>query len=268
VTDISVTGFKSTDGMKTLINIVFIISFCHCYTQSQVLVHYKVADNAYILNEEELKKAPEGIRFAVVNSQKIYPHLVYTLMIKNKTESYFKNANEIIPQIGHLSEKLSEMIYNIALKNISQGNYYTNLSDSLIVKEVSLQNQKFLINYSTQKYQWQLKNDFKMINDFKCFKATADVTFSNGVKTSLMKVTAWYAPGIPISLGPKGYAGLPGLILELQEDGIGIYASKIELNPQEFKIPIPTKGKRITEKQYNELQKEMFDKTLELHGGR
>jgi GLPGLI family protein len=77
-------------------------------------------------------------------------------------------------------------------------------------------------------------------------------------------VTAWYTPQIPISNGPGEYAGLPGLILELNFYRTTILCSKIVMNPKESdEIKAPTKGKEVSREEYNKIVKE---KTDELRG--
>lgn len=104
--------------------------------------------------------------------------------------------------------------------------------------------------------KWQLHNETKMIGDYKCYKATSKLIRDNG-KAGIFEfpIIAWYTPSIPITFGPLGYGGLPGLILELQERNIVYGATKISLN-QKFtkkksKLTKPKDGKRITSEELN-----------------
>lgn len=82
-------------------------------------------------------------------------------------------------------------------------------------------------------------------------------------------VTAWYTPQIPVANGPGEYAGLPGLILELNVYRTTILCSKIVLNPKESeKIEPPTKGKEVTREEYNKIVKEKMDEMRENFRGR
>ncbi|MDA1144871.1 MAG: GLPGLI family protein [Bacteroidetes bacterium] len=75
-------------------------------------------------------------------------------------------------------------------------------------------------------------------------------------------VTAWYTLEIPISQGPGEYWGLPGLILEVSEGRTAILCSKITINPKEkIAIEAPKKGKKISQKEYQET---MTKKALEM----
>lgn len=85
-------------------------------------------------------------------------------------------------------------------------------------------------------------------------------------------VTAWYTPMIPVGHGPGEYAGLPGLILELNFYRTTLLCSKIVMNPNESEeIKAPTKGKEVTREEYNAIVKEKMDEMREMFrspGGR
>tara|TARA_B110000093_G_scaffold7569_1_gene7286 strand:- start:3582 stop:3896 length:315 start_codon:yes stop_codon:yes gene_type:complete len=69
-------------------------------------------------------------------------------------------------------------------------------------------------------------------------------------------VTAWYTLQIPVSNGPREYLGLPGLILEINTDRTTILFTEVAINTSgKIDITIPTKGKKITRKKYNETLK-------------
>ena len=65
------------------------------------------------------------------------------------------------------------------------------------------------------------------------------------MKTKTVEVVAWFTPEIPVSTGPSWYQGLPGLILEVNDDKTTILCTKIVLNPDEkSKIKRPKKGRQ------------------------
>ena len=82
-------------------------------------------------------------------------------------------------------------------------------------------------------------------------------------------VTAWFTPQIPVKNGPGEYAGLPGLILEMNVDRTTILCSKIVLNPKEAdKIEAPKTGKEVSRAEYNKIVKEKMDEMRENFRGR
>jgi GLPGLI family protein len=60
-------------------------------------------------------------------------------------------------------------------------------------------------------YQWVITNDTATIAGYKCQKAT---TFSEKTKRNY---TAWFTSDIPFPTGPLNMAGLPGLIIKLDD---------------------------------------------------
>lgn len=108
------------------------------------------------------------------------------------------------------------------------GTTYEETEDVLVVKDT--------IN------DWQLFNESKRINDYLCYKAVSVLEYITykGKKIST-EVVAWYSPFIPLSHGPKGYGGLPGLILELQS-GPGMFYIAEQVNfIKDIKISLPNK---------------------------
>jgi GLPGLI family protein len=82
-------------------------------------------------------------------------------------------------------------------------------------------------------------------------------------------VTAWYTPQIPVNNGPGEYWGLPGLILEVNADRTTILCSKIVMNPKEREeIKVPSKGKEVTKKEYNDIMKKKIAEMREMFRGR
>ena len=79
-----------------------------------------------------------------------------------------------------------------------------------------------------------------------------------------IEVTAWFTPQIPVSNGPGEYAGLPGLILELNVYRTTILCSKIVLSTKAGDaIEAPEKGEEVTREEYNKIIKEKMDEMRE-----
>lgn len=119
---------------------------------------------------------------------------------------------------------------------------------------------KFLVSRLYQK--WQLHEETKKIGDYLCFKATTFYTTTNP-KGKIFKhnFTAWYTPQIPYKFGPVGYGNLPGLIIELQGEGVTFGVKKIQFYDENEKskknrIPRFRRLKRITEEEFEKLAAE------------
>ncbi|RDK83821.1 GLPGLI family protein [Marinirhabdus gelatinilytica] len=84
-----------------------------------------------------------------------------------------------------------------------------------------------------------------------------------------IEVTAWFTPQIPVSNGPGEYAGLPGLILEMNMYRTTILCSKIVLSTKAGeKIEAPDKGDEVTREEYNKIVKEKMEEMRENFRGR
>ena len=86
--------------------------------------------------------------------------------------------------------------------------------------------------YENLTKDWVLTKETKKINNYTCYKATTKFEVLAGSKPVVKNVVAWYCPELPYSYGPVGYGGLPGLIIELQENNnfYGIESLKINSN--------------------------------------
>ncbi|UGS21056.1 GLPGLI family protein [Flavobacterium cyclinae] len=163
----------------------------------------------YVLSQKNI--ATYEVLFKVEN-QKRSSEFFDQITEASKNLEYQLLFNSNISQFS-ISRKLQlEGMYLAASKIISKGIYYYNKSE----------NKNYIINdgvYYKQKTtsNWKLHDEQKIINNYKCFKATTVKTIVNSKGTFNHTITAWYCPEIPYSYGPNGYQGLPGLIFELIE---------------------------------------------------
>jgi GLPGLI family protein len=72
-----------------------------------------------------------------------------------------------------------------------------------------------------------------------------------------------------VSHGPEGYWGLPGLILEVNDGKTVLLCSKVVLNPKvKAEIKAPSKGKVISQKEYDETVMKKMEEFREMNQGR
>lgn len=103
------------------------------------------------------------------------------------------------------------------------------------------------------KAKWKITQISKLIGGYLCYKAIYETPLYQSKKP-----VAWFTPQIPARYGPKIFSGLPGLILELEDNTVTFTAIKIELNPKEkIKIKKP-KGIAITKEKYDALLRKKF----------
>ncbi|MDD3722044.1 MAG: GLPGLI family protein [Lutibacter sp.] len=137
---------------------------------------------------------------------------------------------------------------------------YTNIQKGERLVQMESFGEKFVIKYNLNKTKWVLHNKSKFIKNYECFMATTTKVVKNSKGVFEKPVVAWYAPAVSLNFGPKGYGNLPGLILELQEDKLIYYATKINLNVnQSILITKPNKGRFLNEEEFEAERKKLLN---------
>lgn len=179
------------------------------------------------------------------------------------------------------------------------GTHYKNVKDKQYIVDREIFGKEFLIKDSLPKYDWKMEGESKQIGNYTCFKATAVVKvnesdfrnfrFRNRDKKETVKdtskanktnftedwempkentITAWYCPEIPVNQGPENYWGLPGLILEVNDGKTVMLCTKIVMNTKDkVEIKPVTKGKEVTQTEYNDIVKKKVEEMQEMNSG-
>ena len=174
----------------------------------------------------------------------------------------------------------------------SGGPVYKNIISKKALQSTEFMGKKFLISYDQEKLKWVMQKEQKMIGNYLCFKATAQIEKPKTITSVWSKaekendslksnvsdkenieystVTAWYTPQIPVSHGPAQYGGLPGLILELNTDKTVMLCTKVVMNPdKKIQISEPTKGEFVTRNEFDNIVEVKVKEMREMwRGGR
>jgi GLPGLI family protein len=181
------------------------------------------------------------------------------------------------------------------------GTFYKDVKDKQYSNDKEFMGKEFLVKDSLTSLAWKMEAETRIIGGYTCYKATAikkpsatdfrnmrprkeDADKKEGAKPADDKktnfldavelpkeivITAWYTPEIPVSQGPEGYWGLPGLILEVNDGRTTILCSKIVLNPKDkVEIKAVTKGKVVSQKEYDEAVMKKMEEFREMNQGR
>jgi GLPGLI family protein len=243
------------NSIKNIFLFVLLISICSTnYAQKftgKVVYKYRVNNLFNIDSLKQFGKPGEAETLYNINeSLKEYQDsFEFNLVFNKDCSNYF--WKEILG-----SENKYASIDFAKIFTASDSKFYTSIKDSISLEELGSYDKGLIIKRHLNEIGWKLTNQSKQIGDYTCFKAIA-------IKVNPKKkiaIEAWYTPQIANGFGPKYYAGLPGLILELTEGDITYFASSIKLNPKnEPKIKKPDKGTIITHAQllnkYKEIDK-------------
>lgn len=169
----------------------------------------------------------------------------------------------------------------------TDGDLYKNIKDQRYLVKTELLGKIFLIDDALETLEWKLGSESKQIGNYTAFKATATKIIKRPNMSAVFRrpgrgeenkeeekaeeftvkeveIVAWYTPEIPINQGPSLYWGLPGLILAVNDDVTTIVCSEITMNPSEkMEIKAPSKGKKVTQAEYDEISQEKMKEMRE-----
>jgi GLPGLI family protein len=137
---------------------------------------------------------------------------------------------------------------------------YCDLASGKKIVQSELRSRNYIVEDSLETRIWKLHDEAKEILGYPVKKATASrygtrriMAMENGKLSAkelpdTSTIVAWFAPDIPVAAGPDGSGGLPGLILELDENGGRSVLKAVDLSPKVALANLrePKGGKRIS----------------------
>ena len=185
----------------------------------------------------------------------------------DRDESIFQLVREAIPTAGK-DEFIYKGAVGMAMGDTGEQRHYLNTNDSTRLTEQTMGGSSSLMHVpeAFDKWEWTITGETKQIGRYLCREATSSYSFeSYKGGTVTVPVTAWFAPQLPFPYGPNGYDGLPGLILELTENGRrsrGFRAVAIDIQPGvERALPELRKPRAVlTEEELNATAKQRMER--------
>ncbi len=140
---------------------------------------------------------------------------------------------------------------------------FTDLKEGKQIEQKEFMSRMFLIKSELKHGHWKITGKQKMVLDYPCQQA---ITTEED-----REVVAWFAPAIAVAAGPGSFGNLPGLVLEvnIENNQHVIIATSVDLKEVDKDIlKKPTKGKEVTEEEYQAIVEEkMKEMGLEGEGG-
>jgi len=137
---------------------------------------------------------------------------------------------------------------------------YTSLKDNKQVEQRDFMGRKFLISSDMEKSKWKMTGKQKTILNYPCQEAV--------MIDKKDTVTAWFTAAIPVSAGPQGYTGLPGMILEAtQNRNLALKADNVAFGDESKNIVKPKEGKKVTEEEFRAIVDKKQKEMAEEYGG-
>lgn len=185
----------------------------------------------------------------------------------NKYELFFTTAESYYKPIVEDEEPeastFSSNGANITIKTQTpQNEIYKNFTTSSLINEREFAGKKYLIVDSIKTTPWKLLSDSKAIAGYNCTKAVYENTERK------QTFVAWFTNDIICPSGPEAISGLPGMILELDINNgeTVITANKITFKDVKSEIKAPSKGKKVTQNEFNKIRDD-YMKEMNSQGG-
>ena len=169
----------------------------------------------------------------------------------------FNKNNSLFYLEKNLSFDSLEFHTKIAILSIrGKSTFFTNNNKKLILEQTDFLDKYFLID--TPYLEWKFTNEKKYINNYSCYKVIAKKKLLGpNSKDKFMTFNAWYCPELSFNFGPFEFSGLPGLVLEISNDKLIYFAKEIKFTDKEIEIKEPTKGKKVTQEEFDAFAKKM-----------
>jgi len=158
---------------------------------------------------------------------------------------------------------------------------YTNFSNNRVVDQREFAAKSYIVTDSIHKLTWKMTGETRTILNYPCQQAVAQrigkrlmSTVENGEMKSkevadTANITAWFTLAIPVPAGPDFQGQLPGLILAIDiNNGATVYQA-LEVAPVTDLAAIrePSKGKKVTEAEFNKAREKLMAEMQRNGGG-
>jgi GLPGLI family protein len=231
---------------KKIITLLIILGFSFfSYSQNSGKAYYKKTSTH---NFEDIKGLDSKIMSSFKSVNNSINNMEFLLMFNDSLAIYEEIKKLEVEGNG------SKTKFTKVFSGYNGPSYYNFKTKKTIQKQGS-----YLVEKSFTDYEWVLTKDKLIIDHLTCYKATTTLKLQGRRGEILRPVVAWYTTDINLSIGPDGFGGLPGLIIQLEVDKVVTTLSKIEFIDKALKIKLSPKGKKITEEEFNVLMKEMVE---------
>lgn len=206
-------------------------------------------------------EAPEGMEEMFKNMPK--EQSAEKVLIYNGKKSIYQNPQDNIgneDNVVNLGD--DNMQFKIDFQEPDE-KLYIDLDTKESIHQQDFMGKQFLVRGEQKKTDWKIGKGKKKIAGYICMEATAIVS-------DTIPLTAWFTPQIPVSLGPNGFGGLPGMIMQIDHNNgdMLITATAIDESTPNLELIVPpTKGKKVSQEQYKKIIEEKMKELGANSGG-
>ena len=130
----------------------------------------------------------------------------------DKTTSLYQQKEVMIPE----GEELIYLMATIHGGGTPGTKFYKDIQAKVKIKHTESSGKLLNVVYPFEQYKWTITDESRMINGYKCYKATATWEIFDYGRDKMLSFNpvVWFTHDVPFPFGPKGLDGLPGLVVE------------------------------------------------------
>lgn len=209
-------------------------------SQNSAIAEYGVTFSTTLVNEKLKLEDPEFYEHELAK-QNSADQLRFVLKAKKKEALFYH------PILNQSSDALKFAKSNTGGDHL----FYNNLQEQISLTQFPYWGSQILIEEKLNNTPWIINNESKLISGYVCFKAVKTFYEEEGGYSRKINVEAWFTPEIPFKFGPKGYSGLPGLIIELTENNLTFFLKELKyVDDKEFSLEHPTDGIEMSKAEF------------------
>lgn len=235
------------------ISCLFYLGFLSLSAQINLDVIYRVE---FVFEEKEMKN--NYVSPLIEMAKEAEKQMKFTLNYADGRSKFYKN------DLGIKSEEIEIASIFADADNIFYSDFKTKVNYIEISQNDMFKKNEFIV-MENNIINWTVVDSVKVIGDLKCNYAFTILTKDKIGSNKDVLVEAWFTPEIPVSVGPKGFGNLPGLILQLRVNKTVFIAEKIDKITAKRTILLPEKGEIISNEKYLSILQE---RTLKIQSTR
>lgn len=226
--------------MKYTIFYIILLLYTKNFSQNSATADYGVVFSTTLVDDKLKLEDPDFYEHQLAK-QNSADELNFVLKI-NKTESLF----------FHPTLKGSSNALKFAKSNTGGDHLiYNNLEEQILLNQFPYWGSEILLQEKLNITPWIIESSSRTISGFVCFKAVKTFSEEEGGYSREHKVEAWFSPEIPLKFGPKGYADLPGLIIELTENNVTFFLKELKYaDEKDLNLDRPSDGIRMSKEEF------------------